>query len=425
MEATYDSEMSSYPVSSGKNFNRRRRRRQAKARKAQVEPMVMTTADSTAPKKQHDAPMTKSDIYFALDCEMVGVGAEGLSSVVARVTIVNWENVVVLDTFVKVQMPVTDYRTHISGITSQDIESDNAMSYEQVRENVKNILHGKILIGHGLENDLIALGLTHPWSDVRDTACYSPYMQQILDPPTGELVARPRKLRDLTWEVLGRQIQQNGRAHCPVEDAIASLDLYKAARYNWEAEMSRQQRERAVQEAEKEERRFKYNFLWTSHATGVFHPCEPHSVHLLPIPLDPRLAHSDPYGNVSMGGYPTMAPPPPPPPPSPQQMSTNPSSSWWIFRRPKTPPMSAQNGNVRKGVPSPSPTTSLSTSTEELVKEEESIATEDDQAYPEIQFLSLDSTTSQETWLTGSASVVTGGLPFYSRTSIWNHSNSM
>lgn len=301
----------------------------------------MTPTTENALKKHHDAPMTKSDIYFALDCEMVGVGPGGLASVVARVTLVNWENEVVLDTFVKVPVPVTDYRTPVSGITAQDIESENAMTYEEVRSAVKRIICGKILIGHGLENDLTALGLTHPWCDVRDTACYASYMQEIIDPQTGKLVVRPRKLRDLAWEVLGRLIQLDGNAHCPIVDAIASLDLYKAARLQWEKHLSQQQR---VQEAEKQERRFKYNFSWSTMSQppppefGVYNPIEPHNVHLLPIPIDPRLPLPDPYA-----GYPyspmlepreEILPPPPPPP-----LTSSTPSSWFRFvLRPKTPP---------------------------------------------------------------------------------------
>jgi hypothetical protein len=101
-------------------------------------------------KKKHDAPMTRSDLYFALDCEMVGIGPEGFDSAVARVTIVNWENQVVLDTHVQVPVPVTDYRTHISGIQPEDLDPQNgARTFDEVRDAVSQILKGKILIGHG------------------------------------------------------------------------------------------------------------------------------------------------------------------------------------------------------------------------------------------------------------------------------------
>jgi RNA exonuclease 4 len=360
-------------------------------------------ATENTPKKHHDAPMTKSDIYFALDCEMVGVGPQGLASVVARVTIVNWENQVVLDTFVKVPVPVADYRTHISGITAQDIQSENTMNYEQVRSAVKDIIHGKILIGHGLENDLTALGLVHPWCDARDTACYALYMRETVDPSTGKLVTRPRKLRDLTWEVLGRQIQHDGIPHCPIDDAIASLDLYKAARFEWEHHLGQQQRE-----AEKREGRFKYNFFWNTSTPGVYNPIEPHNVHLLPIPIDPRLAHPDPYA-----GYPGYSPMPAPsvemPPPLPLTSSS--SSAWFRFvLRPKTPPPAEDDQEEKRAEEEQDET---KTSTEEEAEMEPTNVEDTETVLPDIEYLSL------ETQESSTDSVVVGGLPFYSKSSIW------
>lgn len=208
-------------------------------RKNQVEPTPPKTA-----AKPHDAPMSKGDLYFALDCEMVGVGPEGVDSALARVCIVNWENKVVLDTFVKVTVPVTDYRTYVSGVKPEDLLSPEAMEFEDCRLVVKNILCGKILIGHGLENDLKALHLTHPRSDVRDTAAYAPLMRQAVH--DGKMIHWPRKLRDLAWEKLERQIQSVGEAHSPIEDAITALDLYKCVRPSWEKDL--------VQESMKKER---------------------------------------------------------------------------------------------------------------------------------------------------------------------------
>ena len=44
----------------------------------------------------------------------------------------------------------------------------------------------------------------------------------------------PKKLRDLALDVLGLKIQEPGRAHNPVEDAKASMDIYKHERTTWE-----------------------------------------------------------------------------------------------------------------------------------------------------------------------------------------------
>jgi RNA exonuclease 4 len=184
-------------------------------------------------KNHHDAPMTKRDLYFCLRCGTVGIGPGGTDVAVGRVTLVNWENQVVFDTFVKVSVRVTDYRTAETGITAQALCSEKAQELEDVRAKVSVIIKGKIMIGHGLEMDLLALGVVHPWCDVRDTANYAPYMKQVIDPLLVMLL--PRDLQDLATDVLNRDISEtNGE---PIEDAICCLDLYKAARSEWEASL--------------------------------------------------------------------------------------------------------------------------------------------------------------------------------------------
>jgi RNA exonuclease 4 len=190
--------------------------------------------------KPFDAPMQKRDMYFALDCEMVGVGPGGLDSALARISMINWDNELVLDTYVRVQEKVTDYRTFVSGIRQEYIESNSAMTLEEVQDTVSKMLRGKILIGHGLENDLKAIGISHPRCDIRDTTAYQPYMRQTQIRKGESPVFCPRKLRDLAWEELGAQIQVMGKAHCPIEDATATMNLYKVARMNWEMSLMKQ-----------------------------------------------------------------------------------------------------------------------------------------------------------------------------------------
>jgi len=186
-------------------------------------------------KKSAHIRSTKCDMYFSLDCEMVGVGMDGLQSALARVSIVNWDNQIVLDTYVKVEEEVTDYRTFVSGIRAEDIESNSAMTLFEVQIAVGHILHGKILIGHGLVNDLSVIGtIHHPWCDIRDTATYVPYMRKEHIEGRRNFTLRPRKLSDLVWANLGREIQVIGHPHSSVEDAIAAMDLYKHERENWE-----------------------------------------------------------------------------------------------------------------------------------------------------------------------------------------------
>jgi RNA exonuclease 4 len=171
--------------------------------------------------------------YVALDCEMVGVGENGVQSAVARVTIVDWDGNIVLDRYVKPDREITDYRTFVSGITANDYTHHNAIDLESCRKLVLDHLEGKILVGHALKNDLHALGISHDWQATRDTAKYEPFMKTRFD----DSVLWPRRLRDLACEKLSREIQVTGAPHSPYEDAVAAMDLYKIARNKWEKVM--------------------------------------------------------------------------------------------------------------------------------------------------------------------------------------------
>jgi RNA exonuclease 4 len=204
--------------------------------------------------------MPAKQCYLAMDCEMVGTVSG--QSVAARVVLVDWKGRKVYDSYCRPIEAVSDYRTFVSGVTADHLA--NAPSAEQVVQVVSEILHDKILVGHGLDNDLKALGLTHPWNMTRDTAYYQPFMR-LLDThhPATAAVAHhqhhhqhqhqqpvwgPRKLKDLAKEKLQRDIQVAGVSHCPVEDAAAALDLYKSHRPRWEACMSNEEK-RARQQA--------------------------------------------------------------------------------------------------------------------------------------------------------------------------------
>ena len=218
-------------------------------------------------------PSEKSQ-YIALDAEMVGVGPHGQHSRLARITIVNYDGECIYDHHVQVQETVTDYRTHVSGITSEDIappsttsttsDGDNddndgnnnnnsnrrnppPIPYEQCQQEVASILHDKIVIGHGLKNDFRVLGLHHPWTHTRDTARYEPFMKKVENNNNNVQQQQqyrgynkeylPKKLKTLAKDKLGLHIQMEGVPHCPMEDATAALELYKKHRVKWECAM--------------------------------------------------------------------------------------------------------------------------------------------------------------------------------------------
>ncbi|XP_051492776.1 RNA exonuclease 4 isoform X2 [Apus apus] len=113
----------------------------------------------------------------AMDCEMVGVGPKGEDSIVARVSIVNQFGKCVYDKYVKPTEKVTDYRTAVSGIRPENINTGE--DFKTVQKEVAEILSGRILVGHALRNDLKVLFLDHPKKKIRDTQKYKPFRERV------------------------------------------------------------------------------------------------------------------------------------------------------------------------------------------------------------------------------------------------------
>ena len=173
--------------------------------------------------------MTEEESRFvALDCEMVGIGEGGTQSALARVSLVDYYGHVILDTFVTIEEEITDYRTSVSGITPELLSASYSISIESCRVLVSSLIEDKIIIGHALKNDLRAIGISHPWHAVRDTIKYDPFLKECNG------VMLPRRLKDLALDKLGKHIQIEGFAHCPIVDAQTALELYKLVSNKWE-----------------------------------------------------------------------------------------------------------------------------------------------------------------------------------------------
>jgi RNA exonuclease 4 len=167
--------------------------------------------------------------YVGLDCEMVGIGEDGKTSILARACVVDWHGKIMYDSFVKVDQRVTDFRTQFSGVRPSNLKSKDAASYTECVGDVAALIKGKVLVGHALKNDLKVLMLSHPRMMIRDTATYRPFMRYF----HGKF--KPRKLKDLAKEHLNMQIQ--GGEHTPDEDASAAMLLYRAKRAEWESNL--------------------------------------------------------------------------------------------------------------------------------------------------------------------------------------------
>ncbi|KAI9825038.1 MAG: hypothetical protein M1826_007116 [Phylliscum demangeonii] len=132
--------------------------------------------------------------YVALDCEMVGPVNE--RSIVARVSVVDYHGEQVYDSYVRPTEHVTDWRTWVSGVSAPHMPTGveppspgvvgpsatlifvyvhPAHDFTVLQRDIIELLQGRVLDGHDLQQDLNVLHLTHPRRDIRDTQRHPPF----------------------------------------------------------------------------------------------------------------------------------------------------------------------------------------------------------------------------------------------------------
>ncbi|XP_072981085.1 small RNA degrading nuclease 1-like [Typha angustifolia] len=164
--------------------------------------------------KISEAMNTKAMV--SVDCEMV-LCQDGTEAVV-RICIVDRDLEVKLDKLVNPNKAVSDYRTHITGVSAKDLEGVTC-SLADVQKSLRKLLsNGTILIGHSLFNDLLALKFDH--LRVIDTS----YIFKYKDLPPG---ASP-SLNNLCKSVLGFSVREEGEPHNCLNDAHAAMKLVLA-----------------------------------------------------------------------------------------------------------------------------------------------------------------------------------------------------
>jgi len=191
---------------------------------------IHSATPSSSKDHSTDATLTKRALpnptnLVSLDCEMVGCGAKGRISVLARCSIVDYEGEVVYDSYIKPMMPVTDYRYKYSGIRKKHLV--NAPTFAESRVIIKRHLRGKYIVGHDLRNDFTALKIKVDPALVKDTSsCVA--LRYLAGLPSNKTPS----LRKLTGLINGRTIQEY--THCSVEDARETMRLYRLVENKWD-----------------------------------------------------------------------------------------------------------------------------------------------------------------------------------------------
>jgi len=209
--------------------------------KSQPAKRITTDHENTRPSTSHEpshpsleaqtnegvSPTAIAGRYIALDCEMVGFGPTPTQdSQLARISIVNFHGAQVYDSYVLPQMPVTDYRTPISGIRPHHLRRGYARSFEEVQRDVQTFLEGRVLVGHALNNDLAMLLLSHPRKDIRDTSRHLPFCER----NNGGTPS----LKKLANDILGVEIHTG--EHSSIEDARVTMLLFRKEKDSFEVE---------------------------------------------------------------------------------------------------------------------------------------------------------------------------------------------
>ena len=150
-------------------------------------------------------------------------------SVVARCSIIGYDSSVLYDKYINptigTNYTITNYRTPWSGI--KPCHMVRATPFHVARREILDILQGCIVVGHNIGSDFQSLEIHNfPASQIRDTSFH---------PTLKSAAGGSRALKKMAHILLGRNIQTKSRVgHCSVEDATATMDLYKLVELEWE-----------------------------------------------------------------------------------------------------------------------------------------------------------------------------------------------
>uniref|UniRef100_A0A2K5ZZ44 Exonuclease domain-containing protein n=1 Tax=Mandrillus leucophaeus TaxID=9568 RepID=A0A2K5ZZ44_MANLE len=159
----------------------------------------------------------------AIDCEMVGTGPKGHVSSLAQCSIVNYNGDVLYDEYILSPCHIVDYRTRWSGIR---------------KHHVVNATPSRLLEGRQWW-DMPSTMTSKPFSTF--TPSPSPVTPPIAPPSTWKADCPENatmSLKHLTKKLLNWDIQVGKSGHSSVEDAQATVELYKLVEIEWEEHLA-------------------------------------------------------------------------------------------------------------------------------------------------------------------------------------------
>lgn len=174
--------------------------------------------DQTESRDQSEEVTPPPVSVVALDCEMLYTS---LGMELCRVTCVDYNGRKTLDRVVRPTGRILDYNTRFSGISdinepiiTETGEKGGSISFEEAHKLIFKLINKEtVLVGHGLENDLIAMRLVH--DRIVDTSILYPDFNP----------KYKTALKTLALKYLKRTIQTG--EHDSMEDALAALDVVK------------------------------------------------------------------------------------------------------------------------------------------------------------------------------------------------------
>jgi len=151
----------------------------------------------------------------AIDCEMIETS---MGDELSRLSVIGYDEKVLLDEYYKPHGEIVDLRTSISGIVMENIA--NATKYPENAIDSLSVFADQhtIIIGHSLENDMKALKLLH--TKIIDTSIIYNNEPNIYYP-------KKPGLGFLYQKYFGLNIREKGCSHDSIEDAVTSLKLAK------------------------------------------------------------------------------------------------------------------------------------------------------------------------------------------------------